>query len=350
LTDERQVPRIAQDDNSHLETLAALPRPVGSQANAESRRYCADHLRSLGFEVAERPFVFSALPGRFAAQIIGAVAVSGFAAALYLFAPWFGQLTVAVIAALALWLGSPGATNEPWLSEKGVNLEAIRSGSPRVWLVAHIDSKSQPVSSGIRALGVLAIFVASIGQLVAPWYGERIINWIGILGGAVLLMASVGSNSDGAADNASGVAAVLGAVSLIPPSVPVGVLITDAEELSLAGARNWVAARSEKAFAINCDTIDDQGELMAIAYGGGRELAAKARPLVARVLRPAYLPGVLTDSNAFNSAGWATLTLGRGTLRTLNRIHTRRDSLDNLRGTGIPGAARVLARLVEELA
>ena len=59
---------------------------------------------------------------------------------------------------------------------------------------------------------------------------------------------------------------------------------------------------------------------------------------------------VLTDSNAFHRHGWQTVTLSRGTIRTLNRIHTKRDSLANLRGTGIPEAARVLARLAEELA
>jgi hypothetical protein len=68
----------------------------------------------------------------------------------------------------------------------------------------------------------------------------------------------------------------------------------------------------------------------------------------ATVMRPP--PGVLTDSNIFHKAGWQTVTLARGTIRTLNRIHTRRDSLESLRGTGIPDAARVLARLVEELA
>jgi hypothetical protein len=72
--------------------------------------------------------------------------------------------------------------------------------------------------------------------------------------------------------------------------------------------------------------------------------AVETRP---RIGKPPV--GVLTDSNAFRRAGWQTLTLARGTIRTLNRIHTRRDSLDNLRGSGIPDAAKALARIVEEL-
>jgi hypothetical protein len=61
------------------------------------------------------------------------------------------------------------------------------------------------------------------------------------------------------------------------------------------------------------------------------------------------LPGVLTDSVAFKAAKWQTVTLCRGTLRTLNRIHTTRDDLQAMSGTGIPSAARLLAKLAEEL-
>jgi hypothetical protein len=349
LSTKKQVLRSAQDDSSHLETLAAGPRPTGSAANQQARDYCATHLRSLGFSVAERPFVFSALPGRHAAQIIGVSAVIGFGFARFLLAEWFGQLTAALIIMLAWWMSSPGATQEPWCREHGVNLEATR-GDPRVWLVAHIDSKSQPIPTAVRSLGVLLVAVAAFGQFVVPWPRDFYVYYAGIAGGLILATASVGSDSDGAADNASGVAAVLEAVSQLPRERAVGVLITDAEELALSGARAWVAARPEKGIAINCDTVDDSGDYCLLAYQSAGHLVERGRTLADRVLRPMALPGVLTDSNAFRAAGWETVTLGRGTLRTLGRIHTRRDSLDSLRGTGIPGAARVLARLVEELA
>jgi hypothetical protein len=66
-----------------------------------------------------------------------------------------------------------------------------------------------------------------------------------------------------------------------------------------------------------------------------------------RVLR--LIPGILTDHVALADAGWETLTLSRGTLRTLRRIHTSRDSLEFMRGTGIASAARVLAHTATEL-
>lgn len=335
----------------HLRAIASAPRAVGSEANAKARRYCADQLRSLGFDVTERPFEFSALAGRYGAQLFGGVAVVGYGLHL-IFGRWFGLVTLLALAVLARWLGRKNATRRGPLRTGGVNLEAVR-GVPRVWLVAHIDSKSQGISSALRTVGAVLITSPVVVALIVP--GLRMpIAALGLAGGLILCAASVGTASDGAADNASGVAAVLDAVALVPSDTPLGVLITDAEELALAGAAAWVSGRSP-AIAINCDTIDDIGTLVVFEYGYlSHALDEKAGPVArsvdpgARVMRPP--PGVLTDSNAFHAAGWQTVTLSRGTIRTLNRIHTRRDSLDSLRGTGIPDAARVLARLAEELA
>jgi hypothetical protein len=66
-----------------------------------------------------------------------------------------------------------------------------------------------------------------------------------------------------------------------------------------------------------------------------------------RVIR--MIPGVLTDSVAFASAGWTTATLSRGSLRTLRRIHTMSDDASVMRGTGIAVSARVLAATATDL-
>jgi hypothetical protein len=135
---------------------------------------------------------------------------------------------------------------------------------------------------------------------------------------------------------------VLAATTLLPPDRQFGVLITDAEELGLAGARAWCAGRSPS-IALNCDGVDDTGPLTLMwtrprprrlekAFRGTKGL---------RVIR--LVPGVLADSVAFSDAGWEAVTLSRGTLRTLLRIHTRRDSLEHLRGSGLGGAALALA-------
>ena len=110
------------------------------------------------------------------------------------------------------------------------------------------------------------------------------------------------------------------------------------------GAARWLArARGPKTIApsvaLNCDSVDDEGPLVAMysrvatrradrAPGGGRRGASRREP--PRVLR--LIPGILTDSVALADAGWETVTLSRGTIRTLQRIHTSRDTLSSMRG------------------
>jgi hypothetical protein len=146
------------------------------------------------------------------------------------------------------------------------------------------------------------------------------------------------------------VATVLEAAELLETESNVGVLITDAEELAMAGALAWVHARSEAPdVALNCDGVDDDGRL-TVMFSGRRPdaLIATLRDAAAseqhelRVTR--MIPGVLTDSVAFAGAGWTTATLSRGSLRTLRRVHTMGDNLAAMRGSGIAPTARVLAR------
>ena len=270
-------------------------------------------------------------------------------------------ISTAALVLLASSLGGRRATQMRLFRRMATNLEATRGPDPRVWLVAHIDSKSQPVSTAVRTLGVV-LFAAGVFGLAAraalvpsgrwPALPATIVA-CAVIGGGILSCCVVGSKSAGAADNGSGVAAVLEATAAVRRGTSFGVLITDAEELALAGARAWVDGRGA-GIAINCDTIDDDGRLVVMRYGASGDLArraliaARAEESRAMIIPP--LPGVLTDSEAFEAAKWRTVTLSRGNLRTLNRIHTVRDNLHVLRGTGIPAAARVLARLVEELA
>jgi Zn-dependent M28 family amino/carboxypeptidase len=174
-------------------------------------------------------------------------------------------------------------------------------------------------------------------------------------GGAVPLMLSiVGAANHGTLDNASGVAALLDAAALVPASCAVGIVITDAEELALAGAEAW-ATRTTPAVALNCDSVDDEGDLVIMYTGRApsavvsalRSAASRRREPI-RVMR--LIPGILTDSVALARAGWRTVTLSRGTARTLRRIHTSRDTLAHMDGRGIEGAAHVLAQAAMELA
>jgi hypothetical protein len=249
----------------------------------------------------------------------------------------------------------------PWMRRSSENLTATRGArEPVVWLVAHLDSKSQPVSSAVRvagvtllALGVTLALVAGILQLAdgAPrtlWWASVALSTLG----ALPVMASVvGNRSAGAVDNASGVAAVLSAAEAIDEAIAVGVLLPSAEELGMAGARAWVRAHGGPGIAINCDGVDDHGELIMM-YSRSRPSAliealtrhAERAPRVRRMPL-----GLLTDSVALADAGWATVTVSRGSMRTLARVHGVRDSLAHLRGDGIGEVSTLLARTATEI-
>jgi hypothetical protein len=341
----------------HLAAIGRRSRPAGSAAAAAARGYCAEILRTAGFVVQERSFEYSRFAGAYATSIAGVVA-SLCAIGLYVGrrAPTIGVaaavVLVATVAALG-WVGRAGVLEFPALRRSGVNLEAVRGvEEPLVWLVAHIDSKWQPVSivtsAGLMALAVLALVRPADREGVAA--SMLMLTW---LGSVPLMLSIVGDRNTGTLDNASGVAAVLEAAEELRVGPRVGVLITDAEELGLAGSRAWVRGRSP-AIALNCDSVDDRGDLTVmcsrgapaeLVYGFQRAAAEQSERL--RLI--GLIPGMLTDHVPLAEAGWRTVTLSRGNLRTLSRIHTRRDTLVAMDGTGIASAARILARIATEL-
>lgn len=326
-------------------------------------------LAGLGFEVSEHSFSYSALPGRWATPLMGATAVATVLAAGHVGARGHGAraLTILVAAAVLLaaggqWLARRGVLRLPLQRRRGVNLWGER-GAPRVWLVAHLDSKSQPVPIVVRAAGIAAtcvVWLAAVGLALAQMAGVSVdalwtpVAVASIVAGLPVLASTVGDRSPGALDNASGVAAVLAAAELLPRDLPLGVVLTTAEELGLAGVRAWAAGRPP-AIALNCDGVDDTGALLVMYSGAppARVLGALTRGADhhGAAIRVSYLlPGVLTDAVALTDAGWEAATLSRGSLRTIARIHTPADARDALSGDGAALAARLLASAATELA
>jgi hypothetical protein len=62
------------------------------------------------------------------------------------------------------------------------------------------------------------------------------------------------------------------------------------------------------------------------------------------------IPGILADSMVFADRGLKAVTVARGTLKTLARIHTRRDNSNTLTGNGVAEASAILSALAKELA
>jgi hypothetical protein len=345
----------------HLEALAATPRPAGGDDEARARAYCGEVLASAGFAVAEEPFSYSELPGRTATPVLGALSGALFAAAGH--AGWRGEagLTLVVFVGGALivgmtawWLARFGVLSLPWMRARSSNLVAIR-GNPSLWLVAHLDSKSQPVPILVRGLGVMGLLAGIITALVigVVQLAGRDVRWtwpwitgLGVLSSLPVAASVVRARSPGALDDASGASTVLLVAQSLPPQLALGVVLTSAEELGLAGARAWVSSRGV-GHAINVDGVDDEGDLR-LTWTKRRpsalieQLATRAADAGVRARVGRLLPGALLDAVALADAGWQVVTVSRGTLRTLARIHTSRDSVEHLTGDGVALTASII--------
>lgn len=356
----------------HLRHLARQARPTGSDGAADAQEYCSHVLSSLGYRVTPRPFEYSAAVGRYGTPVAGAASLLLVAAAAVFSLGEHHGAALATLAAgfggVALggrWLAGRGVLALPVLRRQGVNIEAVRGdGDPELWLVAHADSKSQPVPLLARAAGIVLLALATLaafGLAIAGVVGLHSVRaWplvivAAILGAIPVLGSVVGRASHGAVDNASGVATILCVAGRLDPDLPVGVLITDAEELGLAGARAWCSeTRYPAAPVLNCDGIDDAGRHTVMwTRPRAQRLedafrAAAVRSQESLRVTP-LVPGVLVDAVAFSDAGWEAVTLSRGSLATLTRIHTRADDMEHLDGNGIVGATLLLGAAVDQL-
>jgi hypothetical protein len=270
-------------------------------------------------------------------------------------------LGAVVLAVAARTLARDGVVTFPAQRRRGINVVARRAGktpptaSPTLWLMAHLAR-----AAGITVLGAtwIAGLVVGVVQLMGGTGNGSVLVWgafavIGAVGAIPVIATTVGARSPGALDNASGVATVLAAAEGAA-GAPVAICLTSAEELGLAGARAWVRhpAREQPGVAINCDGVDDTGATTCM-YSGRRPdalvravLEASDR-IGASVRAHRLLPGVLTDGVALSDAGWQVVTLSKGSLRTLARIHTPRDRAAELTGSGMDEVARMIVELLD---
>jgi hypothetical protein len=144
----------------------AVPRLHGSVAATVVEGRVRAELESIGLEVEARPFGFSALPGRFGAQSLGIVLAVTLPAAA-----WLAQssrplaaavlMTPAIIAALSVVFADAAQLRLPLARTRGLNLfGAPPDAVPRFLVVAHRDSKSQPLPLAFRVGGAVAAVVS----------------------------------------------------------------------------------------------------------------------------------------------------------------------------------------------
>lgn len=226
---------------------------------------------------------------------------------------------------------------------QGVNLIAHRATrAPAVWLVAHYDSKGQPISMLVRLAAFLLLVLGLVG-LVVDFMTAVVALGLGLV---LLAQNRVTGDSPGAVDNASALITVLMTIDQLPRDAGVGVVFPDAEEYGLVGARALVQDRAElfrAAAIINLDGVDDVGSAIVFAHRPGPVGSAVARVLDAKRWR--WLP-VVVDGIALRRVGRECATVLKGGLGTMMIVHTPRDSVDRVRLDGAASVAAGLARVL----
>lgn len=331
-----------------FERLVA-PRLPGTDALERATDAAVEVLGSLGFEVRTEAFDTSAR--RLTAASVGAAGVGWVAlvVAPLLVLPlagWavglvaFGGLALVAVAAHGVAQGYL-PVDAPRVRVR--NVIGTRASQPTLWLVAHLDSKSQRFSLRGRVIAVAATGVgltALLALLVTRLAGP--VSWTLALppvvliaaGAAVLSRGRPGNASPGAVDNASGVLAALAAAEASRSRADVGVLLTSAEELGMEGARAWCRTNAPRGRFVNFDGLDGRGSYHVLRHGRAEELARHiARELAATgvpVRAGPLPPGVLVDGVVLAAHGLAGVTLSRGDWQTLGVVHTARDTPDRV--------------------
>jgi hypothetical protein len=340
---------------------------TGSAGARETEAELRGRFDALGYQVRELSFSFSTIPGRYGLPAAGAaLALAGAAAAWSLAAGAAGVALAALLGALALaalpllTLG-PALRGLPWGRVETANLLFTRA-APRWIVMAHRDTKSQLVpilvrtaalTTGAAAWAALtALSVASLATATAAGgIAGEIAAAVLAAAGVVLALGRPGNRSPGALDNGTGLAALLALAPRVAPDV--GFLVTDAEELGLAGARAAVSRIPDVAGIINLDGLDDEGPIRiaerrsrlrpgpADSVAATIHEAARTRGLDA-VRRP--LPrGILAEHQPLAAAGWPALTLLKGRWRSLLRVHRPGDTTARLSGAGAAEVATLVA-------
>lgn len=228
---------------------------------------------------------------------------------------------------------------------EAANLVAQR-GEPRCWLVAHADSKGQRLSLRGRVIAVLVFglgIAAIVGALAVrllgplPWLVSLTLTALVLVGGGAMSLSAARNDSAGAVDNATGLIAALAAAETLKDRTDIGVLITDAEELGMEGARAWVRAGCRGELFVNFDGIDSRGQFRIKRHGRRQahdDLATGIADQLSGIGAGAKIgrlpPGVLVDGIVLGAAGMSGVTVSRGDWSTLGIVHTERDDADRV--------------------
>jgi Peptidase family M28 len=225
----------------------------------------------------------------------------------------------------------------------------------------------QKTSTQTGQLLVLGPLLSALGSLV----GVRALRRLGVIWslGTAALLADVARSPvvDGANDNLSAVAVLLGLASQLAASPPEGVrvllLSNGSEETFMEGMRGFLARHRDeldpahtRVVAIECVgsphliLLEGEGMLRMRDYDAGlrEEIQAAADEAGVGLWRGLRLGAGATDALPALRMGYSSACLAGCTdLKTPSNYHWKTDVVENLSWETIAGAGRVLGRLIE---
>ena len=221
-------------------------------------------------------------------------------------------------------------------------------GAPaRVVFLAHYDSKSQRLPTGVRVALVVAVTIGCVVLALLSGVAWLAPGWIGF--GANLAVSSVvvfclialmfnasGNRSPGALDNASGMAVLLELARCWQPRsgepLDVAFLATGSEEVGLDGARAFLQRhewwlRERPTLLINLESV---GAGNRVWLSGNAVAVSMAEQIASRFAVPTgrfRVLGAGMDHEPFAAAGLFALSLLGDVVGTSASLHSPRDGL-----------------------
>ena len=360
----------------HVEAIG-YPRRVGSVGERRAARYILRQFAAAGLERSREAFAIAPVWTE-----IGRGLTHALAAGLVLLGTSLAH-SHPILAAIA-WMLAARRVNAPWRFASGFvtapfarsasqNLLARRPGttsvpSVRVVFVAHYDSKSQPIPTGVRVGLVIGATVGCLG-LAAAYLLASLGGWptlealrpaplawivVGLL--AILGANRIGDRSPGVIDNGSGVGTLLELARTWRPDPGLEVdavwVATGSEELGLEGARDLVDRHGHwwneaPTLLINLESVGAGDRVYLAGEPGAVALAEEAADRLAIPRARLRILGAGMDHQPFSSRGLASLSLLGDVVKTSFAFHSRRDDLGLLDLPALDRAGQLAAEIAD---
>ncbi|WP_158633373.1 M28 family metallopeptidase [Tautonia sociabilis] len=350
------APEFDPDRALRLSRRLAFPRAVGSPGERLAARLVERALARAG-----RPAVRERFPVGVEARRYGSLLAVLGAAALVVVGLVMVMARIRPGLAPAPFLAASWLVNAPWMvtrslanrwrsrvwSENLVSwpIEHEEPAPSRVVLVAHYDSKSQRLPTGVRVAmvlsatsGGLALATMAAVEAIAPdLIGPSPMAAAGgmvLLALAALMVNASGNRSPGALDNASGLAVLLELARVLPPlgeeGVDVAFVASGAEEVGLDGARAFLQRhewwlRERPSLLINLDSVGAGDRVRLAGEASAVAMAERVADSIAVPTERFRILGAGMDHEPFAAAGLPALTLLGDVVGHSSAMHSSRD-------------------------